>query len=75
MKLHSPLVFKIEKAGGWSIRAGFSKVLIAEGPGNSVQVGRDVYKMLGGAPVKRLGYLSSTTDIQRDVLGRLRSLR
>lgn len=36
----------IERGGGWSIYAGVSKFLVAEGPGWSIDVGRALYRRL-----------------------------
>lgn len=45
-KLTSPIVFRIDDAGGWHIRSGPSKILIAEGSGYSRPIGMQLFREL-----------------------------
>lgn len=42
----SPYSFKIKRQGGWVIRWGRSGFLVAEGPQNTVRIGKELFRSL-----------------------------
>jgi hypothetical protein len=76
----TPLMFEMGDAGGWVIRAGFSKYLVAEGSGWSRPVGSALFAALRSAGGKFNGrtrnvrWTPEDEKIMADVLGRIKQL-
>jgi hypothetical protein len=49
-----PLMFHTDASGGWHIRAGISKFLVAEGSCYSASIGRALIKTLARAPYRAI---------------------
>lgn len=71
MQLEPPIVFSIDDAGGWHIRSGFSKFLIAEGSGYSRPIGMQLFRELTRQYGHARGYLTNSTEGQREVMTRV----